>query len=151
MITEIMTKDIIVGDVNDSISEISDIMKKYDTGFLPIADGNKIVGVITDRDIVIRSLSNNASSDDPIENYITKDIIYIEDNKNIEDALDLMGSKKIKRLLVSNNKKLVGIIALSNIINHHKDDNNLINNLQKIFEINRNCNEFKPEIDEFYL
>lgn len=151
MIKEIMTKDIIVCDINDSISEVSDMMKKYDTGFLPVSDGNKIVGVITDRDIVIRAISNNASSDDKIENYITKDIIYIEDNKKIEDALDLMGSKKIKRLLVSNNKKLVGIIVLSNIINHHVEGDKLIDNLQKIFEINRNYNEFRPEIDEFYL
>lgn len=151
MINEIMTKDIIFGHIKDSIGEISDIMKKFDIGFLPINNDKKIVGVITDRDIIVRAISNNASSDDSIENYITKDFLSIEENKSVDEALELMGSNKIKRLLVTNNKDVVGVISLSNIINYYKDNNKLISNLKKIFEINRNDNEFRPEIDDFYL
>ena len=54
-----MTSDLIVYDINSSLNELANIMKKYDIGFVPIANKNKIVGVLTDRDIVTRILANN--------------------------------------------------------------------------------------------
>lgn len=150
-IEKIMTKNIIIGNVTDTLHEISNIMKKYDIGFLPIRDQKKIVGVITDRDIVINAISNNSNQNDIIDKYITKNIITINKNEEIKNAIELMGNHKIKRLIVTDENKIVGIISLSDIINYNLDEKIIIENLKKIWEINRNEDLFKTEIDEFYL
>ena len=62
-----------------------------------------------------------------------------------------MGDKKVRRLIITKENKITGILALSDIINLDIDKNIIINNLKKIFEINRNDDLFKTEIDEFYL
>ena len=150
-IKDIMSKSLIIGSITNNLTEIAIMMKKYDIGFLPISDQKKIVGIITDRDIVVNALSNNCSQNDIIDKYIVKNIISIDQDKKIEDAIKLMGEKKIRRLIVTKDNKISGILSLADIIsiNNYKD---LINdNLQKIFEINRNDDLFKTEIDEFYL
>lgn len=149
-IEKIMTKNIIIGSITNTIDEISQTMKKYDIGFLPISDQKKIVGVITDRDIVINALSNKCDKG-LIEKYITKNIISINKNKSLENALNLMGEKKVKRLIVTSDNKIVGIISFSDIINNYNDDKLLLNIIKKIWSINRNDDLFKTEIDEFYL
>ena len=93
-IKDIMTRDLVIGNIYSTISEISKIMQQADIGFVPIADGNKIVGIITDRDIVIRALANNAESNTEVEKYMTTNIISIEQDKTIEDAINLMGKNK---------------------------------------------------------
>lgn len=150
-IEKIMTKNIITGSITNTLLEIAEIMKKYDIGFLPISDKNKIIGVITDRDIIVEALSNKASENDLIDKYLTSNIITIEQNKTVEEAIDLMGNKKIRRLIVTNNNKITGVISLADIIKLDIDHNLIIENLKKIFEINRNDDLFKTEIDEFYL
>ena len=150
-IEKIMTKSIITGNISNTLSEIAEIMKKYDIGFLPISDKDKIIGVITDRDIIVEALSNKASENDLIDKYIISNIITIEQNKTVEEAIDLMGNKKVRRLIVIDNNKITGIISLADIIKLNIDQNLIVENLKKIFEINRNDDLFKTEIDEFYL
>lgn len=150
-IENIMCKNIIVGSVTNTLEEIATLMKKYDIGFLPIKDQKKIVGVITDRDIVVSAISNKCSQNEIIDKYITRNIITIDKNENVENAIQLMGEKKVKRLVVTDKNKIVGIISLSDLINTNIDQNIIINNLKKLWEINRNEDLFKTEIDEFYL
>lgn len=150
-IEDIMSKNIIIGNITNTISEISTLMKKYDIGFLPISDQKKIVGVITDRDIVVNALSNNCNQNDIIDKYIVKNLIVIEQDKKIEEAIKLMGDKKVRRIIVTKDNKMSGILSLADIINIKEYQDLIINNLQKIFEINRNDDLFKTEIDEFYL
>lgn len=150
-IENLMSKQVIIGSVTNTLSEIATIMKKYDIGFLPISDKNKIVGIITDRDIVINAISNNCSQNDVIDKYIVRKIITIEQDKSIEDAIKLMGDEKIRRLIIVKNDKITGILSLSDIINSDINKDLIIDNLKKILEINRNDDLFKTEIDEFYL
>ena len=149
-INDIMSKKIIVGSTTNTLSEIAELMKKYDIGFIPIVDKNKLVGVITDRDIVINAISNNCSFNDLIDKYVVKNIISIEQNKSIDDALNLMALKKIKRLIVTDNNKISGILTLSDILGKY-DNEILLDTFKQIFEINRNDDLFSTEIDEFYL
>lgn len=149
-INDIMSKKIIVGSTTNTLSEIAELMKKYDIGFIPIVDKNKLVGVITDRDIVINAISNNCSFNDLIDKYVIKNIISIEQNKSIDDALNLMALKKVKRLIVTDNNKISGILTLSDILGKY-DNEILLDTFKQIFEINRNDDLFSTEIDEFYL
>lgn len=149
-INDIMSKKIIVSNTTNTLSEIAELMKKYDIGFIPIVDKNKLVGVITDRDIVINAISNNCSFNDLIDKYVVKNIISIEQNKSIDDALNLMALKKVKRLIVTDNNKISGILTLSDILGKY-DNEILLDTFKQIFEINRNDDLFSTEIDEFYL
>lgn len=145
-INDIMNKNVIVVDYNTDLAELATIMKQNDIGFVPISKNNKIIGVITDRDIVIRALSNN---DNKLEGFLSIDLITIGSDSTIEEALKLMGQKKVKRLLVNHDNKLVGIISLSDII---KYDNELfLETLKRIWEINRNNDTYKTDINEFEL
>ena len=109
----LISKNLIVVDIKSNIYEVADTMKRYDVGFVPVSDNNKIVGVLTDRDIVTKIVANK---DELIESYISKPI-SIDLNDSIENALTLMSKHKIKRLLVSSNNKLVGILSISDLLN----------------------------------
>lgn len=146
-IKHIMSKDLIVLDINSDIYEVASQMKEKDIGFIPINEGNKIVGVLTDRDITVKVVSNK---DTKIKDYISKNIIKININKSIEEAIEVMGSKKVKRLLVENNNKLVGILSLSDIINN-VDSDIVIKNIKKIFTIYRNTDEYISKVNEFKM
>ena len=137
-------KNLIVVDIKSNIYEVADTMKRYDVGFVPVSDNNKIVGVLTDRDIVTKIVANK---DELIESYISKPI-SIDLNDSIENALTLMSKHKIKRLLVSSDNKLVGILSISDLLN---TDCNYIEAIKEIFEINKNDDTYITKVDEFYL
>lgn len=146
LIKDIMSKKIITNSYKDDIYEIAGKMKKYDIGFIPITKDNKIIGIITDRDIVINTLANK--NNEPI--IYTKTVLSIDMDKSIEEALTFMKEKKVKRLIVTNKNLVVGIISLSDLI-MHSDEKVLIEALKVIYEIDRNEHDYKTEIDEFYL
>lgn len=146
MLEKIMSKDLIVLDVNSSIYDVAKVMKEKDIGFIPFSDGNKIVGVLTDRDIVTRVLANQ---DDKIAGYLSTDLIKISSQASVEEALQIMKKHKIKRLLVEKDKKLVGVLSISDLINQSKKD--LLETLQSIYAINRNSDYYNVKINEFEL
>ena len=146
----IMSKDLIVANINDNLNDVAHLMREYDIGFIPIAKDQKIVGVITDRDIVINCITNN-DENACIENYMNRNLITIDKNENVNDAIELMGKHKVKRLLVSNNGYLAGIVSLSDIIKTNVDKNLFIDNLKKIWEITRNNDQITPKVNEFKL
>lgn len=148
-IKEIVNKNIVVGNIHNSISEVANMMKVHNVGFLPISNGQKIVGVMTDRDIVINCISNKVNNTVYIENYINRNVIHIDWNREIKDALNIMAREKIKRILVSDNMKLIGILSLSDIIN--LDEKNVLETIRTIWEIKDNKENIEPEIDEYYL
>ena len=150
-IKEIMSKNIITCSKDESLLKASNLMKKNDIGFLPISDNKKIIGVITDRDIVIKALSNKEDYSNPINDYINKNIITIDVNSNIQDTLKTMGDNKIKRLIVKENNKVVGIISLSDIINSKYNESVLFDTLKSIYTITDKNNNETIEIDDFYL
>lgn len=148
-IKDIMSNKIISADALDSIYEVSTLMKKNNIGFVPIKKDNKIIGTITDRDIVIKAISNKSDITDAIMPYITNKVISIDFNKNINDALELMSNNQIKRLIITKNNSPIGILSLSDIINNY--DQNISNYLKKIWQLNNNCEEKNTKIDKFCI
>lgn len=148
-IKNIMSSHIIKASIHDDAFTCATQMKVYDIGFLPIIDKNKVVGVITDRDIVTKIISNHDKKD--IKSYINKNIISINENETIEKALLCMKNNKVKRLLVTDQNKITGVISLSDIIRHIENDKKIKEALLCIFSIHKNQHERITEIDEFYL
>ncbi len=155
-IKEIMTKDMVVAYPDTTLEAASNMMRNYDIGFLPIEKEEDFIGVITDRDIVIRAIALGKSYTDTVEQYMTGYIISIASEEEIEEALELMAEEKVKRLMVEENKKLVGMISLSDILQVKKDEETL-EYVTRIFSPIENAvitNEIdipQAEIDEFEL
>lgn len=149
MINEIMSKKIIFGDINDSIKDISSLMKTNNIGFIPIKDKNNYLGVVTDRDICL-SIPTISSVNDSVKSYITNNIVYIDINSSIDDALNQMSKKRVKRLLVKEEDNVIGVLSLSDILNY-TNNKNIINSIKTIFYIHDNSQNSLAEIDEFYL
>lgn len=153
-VKELMTKKVITIDKEDSIINAAKKMKDHDIGILVIInESREVLGVITDRDIVIRSISRgniNATVDEAM----THDSIRINKNEEIVKALETMGDYQIKRLVVvDDDLKLVGIISLSDLA-LGKYTNKLVN--ETLYEISiPNPQTEKPlkylEVDDFPL
>lgn len=148
-IKDIINSNLITCDKDATLNEVSIKMKNYGIGFIPISDDKKVIGVITDRDIIINALANNENKSTKIIDYINKNIITAPYNSSIEDVLQIMSQKKIKRILIEDNKKIIGVISLSDIINSDYKNDSLINTLKNIYTIKKK--EINVEIDEFYL
>ena len=149
-IEEIMNKNIVVSDKNEKVWEVAKKMKEYNIGFLPIVDNSKIIGVVTDRDIVINSISNQNDKNETIENYMNKNIVSINSDSDINNALNLMTQNKIKRLIVTDDKKVVGVLSLADILTTNLN-NEILNSIKSIWSIKDNNKNKDAEIDDFYL
>lgn len=144
-----MTYKIISGHIDNSFKDISLLMKENNIGFIPIKDDDKYIGVITDRDICLAIPTIN-NINDSIKSYITNNIIYIDANSDVDNALKIMSNNKVKRLLVKDNGRISGVLSLSDILNY-TSNKNIINAYKTIFYINDNNHSTIAEVDEFYL
>lgn len=144
-----MSRNLIIINDNTSISEVARIMKEKDIGFIPISNDNKIIGVITDRDIVVNAISNKCNLDTPVKEYATKNVISVNIDDNVSKILNVMRKNKVKRVLVNDEHKLVGIVSFSDILNNNEFD--ILNTMKEIWSIKRNNDHYETEIDEFYL
>jgi CBS domain-containing protein len=99
-----------------SVVEAARLMREQDIGSLPITDDEKLVGMITDRDITMRVVAEAA---DPkvtvVEDVFSRDLISVEPDNDLEEALRLMARHQVRRLPVVENGRLVGIVAEADI------------------------------------
>ena len=91
-------------------------MKSEDVGSLPIVEGDKLVGVITDRDLAIRIIAEGKGIDTPVADVASKDVVTIDPQQSLEEAARLMATNQIRRLpVVEEDGRLVGILAQADI------------------------------------
>ena len=149
-VKDIMTTHIIYGNDNDSIQTIAQKMKQYDIGFLPIIQKNQCIGICTDRDLTVRVIANQDMSGQ-IHSYLSTPIITIKEDDSLKKALSLMSMHQIKRLLVTREEKIVGIISISDLYFAMNDSNKIMETLHQIKKINKNKTVEDAQIDAFYL
>ena len=147
-VKDIMTKDIVSCNINDEFKEVAKLMLNYDIGFIPVKKDKKVVGVITDRDMVIYGLANENNS---IEKCMKTILVTVNSNDSIKKCFEIMKRYKVRRLLVKDNKKLVGVISLADIINNYNRSKEIISLFKCLFEISRNYNCFDTDVDDFPL
>ncbi|XMB67937.1 CBS domain-containing protein [Mycoplasmatota bacterium zrk1] len=123
-ISAIMTRKVFYLGKNNSVSEAVKIMGSEDVGAIPITDQfNKVIGIITDRDIVIRCLYQDGSLELALENYMTPNVTTVEEEATIGTVITLMSEKQIKRIPVTNHEgKLTGIVSLGDLATHSASD-----------------------------
>ena len=116
-IREIMTQDVECASPEITVREAAERMRSHDIGSLPVCDGKRVVGVITDRDITIRS---TASGSDPnttkVGAVMTREIVSIKPDDTLKDAERLMHDRQLRRLpVVDENGELVGYLAMAKV------------------------------------
>jgi len=102
---------------NTSISNLAVMMKKEDIGAVPIGENDKLIGMVTDRDITVRAVANGDDmSKLTARDVMTSGIIYCRDNEELADALRIMENKRVRRLPVINeDKRMVGMLSIGDI------------------------------------
>jgi CBS domain-containing protein len=121
---EVMTRDVEVIHPNASLAEAADKMGALDVGPLPVCDGYRLVGMITDRDIAVRA---TAAGRDPkttrVRDAMTEDVVYGFEDQDVREAARIMEEKQIRRLVVlDRDKRLVGIVSLGDLATDAGDD-----------------------------
>lgn len=103
----------------DSVRDAARIMQKSDTGVVPVVDGKKIIGLITDRDIVVRLVADGKDlTNASVRDVMTKNVRSVRDNAGVSEVLDLMSNVQVRRVPVVNvNDELVGIVSMRDLAN----------------------------------
>jgi CBS domain-containing protein len=114
---EVMTTRVELARPEDTLDEAAEKMKRLNVGSLPVCDGERLVGVLTDRDITVRS---TAAGYDPksirVREVMTPDVVYCFEDQDVQEAAQIMQEKRIRRLVILNHqKRLVGIVSLGDL------------------------------------
>jgi CBS domain-containing protein len=116
-VQEIMTRGVECVGPNDNLADAARKMRDLDVGSLPVCDNDRLVGMITDRDITVRATAGDCNpSGTCVRDTMTPNIVYCFDDQDVTEAADLMEANQIRRLVVLNrDKRLVGIVALGDL------------------------------------
>ena len=120
---DIMTRNVEVVNGNASLKEAATKMKTLDVGLIPVCDGDRLKGLLTDRDITIRATANGRDpSKTKVSEVMSTDIAYCLEDQAVDEAVILMEARQIRRLPILNqDKQLVGIVSLADIAVHVGD------------------------------
>ncbi|MCK1477000.1 CBS domain-containing protein [Bradyrhizobium sp. 197] len=116
LVRDAMTRDAKVAKPQDTVQAAAELMSELDVGLLPVGTGDRLVGMITDRDIAIRAIGKGRGPDTPVAEAMTSDVKYCFEDEDVEAACQSMGDLQVRRLPVLNrDKRLVGIVSLGDV------------------------------------
>lgn len=117
---EIMTTNVVTVTKQDNLYEAAVKMRDNDIGFVPVVEGGKVIGVVTDRDLVIRGYAEKHSGSTSVDQVMTSDCVRVSSDTTVDEASRLMAEKRIRRLVVEDNKELAGVIAIGDLARRDK-------------------------------
>jgi len=118
-VREAMARTITSAHPDNTVLDVAEIMRREDSGFVPvIEDGNRLVGVVTDRDIVIRCLAEKHANpmQEAIDHIMSRNVHTIEPDQDLEAAAELMKREEVRRLAVVEGDQLVGVVSHGNLV-----------------------------------
>ncbi len=116
-VDEIMTKALITVNTSTTVLQIAKMMEQGGIGAVIVKDGDNLVGIVTDRDYATKVAANNLSLDSTADKIMSSPLITINHNDSIAAAAEMMSTKKIRKLAVSNAGTIVGIITSTDLVN----------------------------------
>ena len=115
-VSEAMTREVRLTKPRQSISAAAKVMADIDAGALPVAERDRLVGMITDRDITVRAVAAGKGADTSVREVMSRGVMYCFEDEELDHVADNMGEMRIRRLPVMNrSKRLVGILSLRDI------------------------------------
>lgn len=133
-IRDIMTPNPKCVKPGDSIQSAARIMREQDAGAVPVVEDGRLLGMITDRDIVIRSVAEGGDASKPLKDIITVNVICASPGMTTAEASELMSEHQVRRLPVVENDKLVGIVSIGDIAVKEGRDSRTGETLENISE-----------------
>ncbi|HEY2864683.1 MAG TPA: CBS domain-containing protein [Casimicrobiaceae bacterium] len=115
-VSDIMTRDVHLLSPDQTIREAAGVMADIDAGALPVGENDRLVGMLTDRDIVVRAVARGKSADTKVAEVMSKEMLYCFDSDGIDEVARNMAKAQVRRLPVLNRaKRLVGIVSLGDL------------------------------------
>jgi CBS domain-containing protein len=122
-VKEIMTKNIAYVNPLSTVVEAAQLMQKHNVGVIPVCDKSGVIGLVTDRDIVVRNIAHGKSPNEtPVKDVMTSQVTTISPETDINDATQIMSQNQIRRLPVVENNMLVGILSLGDMAADNRFD-----------------------------
>jgi CBS domain-containing protein len=133
-ISEVMTRDVRVIAPHESLQRAAQVMDELNVGALPVCDGEKLAGMATDRDIVVRAVSAGMPVDStPVSEVMSTGVEYCYEDEDVEDVMDRMRNVQIRRVpVMDRQERLVGMVSLGDIATKSADENEVKDTLEGI-------------------
>ena len=115
-VKDVMSRNCTFVSPQTTLAEAAKIMGDQDIGFVPVAENDKMIGMITDRDIVIRAVAKGAESNSPVKSAMSPQTYYCFDDQEAEEVCANMADIKVRRLpVVNREKRLVGVVSIGDL------------------------------------
>ena len=120
-VRDFMTRNVRTARPEDTIQQLARLMAEADTGVIPIVDGDRPVGLVTDRDIVIRALAQGRGADTTASQVMTANLEFANEDDDLDEVTDKMSRLQLRRILVlDQNRRLGGIVSLADVAQEGK-------------------------------
>jgi CBS domain-containing protein len=115
-VSECMTSQVETVTADQTAQEAAKFMLQADAGSIPVVDGDRLIGMITDRDIAVRGIAKGNGPDTPVRDLMTDDLIVARDDDDVEEVARKMSTAQVRRLpVIDQDEKLCGIVSLGDL------------------------------------
>jgi CBS domain-containing protein len=122
-VSEVMTRNVETVRADQAVQEAASFMLSADAGSIPVVDGDRLIGMITDRDIAVRGVAKGYGPDTPVRELMTDDLVVVRSDDSIEDAASKMSEAQVRRLpVIDADERLCGIVSLGDLSREADDD-----------------------------
>jgi signal-transduction protein with cAMP-binding, CBS, and nucleotidyltransferase domain len=130
---EIMTRSVKTATREMSLQEVAQLMRDGDMGAMPVVESDKLIGIVTDRDIVVRAIADGRDASTKIGDVMTTEIYSVGENDFVFEAIRLMGERQVRRVPIINEAgELAGIIAMADVALETEDEREIAETLEEI-------------------
>jgi CBS domain-containing protein len=133
-IKDVMTHDVVTLAPTAKVTQAAEAMKSLNVGAIPICDGGRLLGMVTDRDLVVRVIAEHRNPEtETINNIMTTDVDYCYEDQTVEEAAHVMEDRQVRRMpIVNHDKELVGIVSLGDVAVKGADKSTTADALEQI-------------------
>jgi CBS domain-containing protein len=122
-VSEVMTRDVQTVSPDQPVQQAAAFMLSADAGSIPVTDGRRLIGMITDRDIAVRGIAKGYGPDTPVRQLMTDDLVIVRIDDDVEDAASKMSEAQVRRLpVIDDNEQLCGIVSLGDLARETDDE-----------------------------
>lgn len=132
---DMMSTDLVTCSPNESLAQVARKLQQEDIGSCPVVDQDKLVGIVTDRDIAVRAVAKGLDSNDTkVSDIMSTDLVFGNQTMTLEDAARMMADNQVRRLPIVEETRLVGIVALADLAIDLEEDELLAETVERISE-----------------
>ena len=115
-VREVMTREVQTISPDQPVQEAASFMLSADAGSIPVTEGDRLIGMITDRDIAVRGIGKGYGPETPVRELMTDDLVVVRDDEDVEEAATKMSEAQVRRLpVIDNEERLCGIVSLGDL------------------------------------